>query len=63
MIPLQRDCGQYVWWHHTPRMIYSAEDAFIIGYRVGRARRHVYARARRATERRAIAWMLSAYGR
>jgi hypothetical protein len=63
MIPLQKDCGQYVWWHYTPRVILSHEDRFIIGYRVGRERRRIYARARRATERRAIARLLAAYGR
>lgn len=63
MIPLQKECGQYVWWHYTPRVAYSQEEAFIIGYRVGRERRRIYARARRATERRAIARLLAAYGR
>lgn len=63
MIPMQREPGQYIWWHHTPRMAYSPEDAFIIGYRVGRARRHVYSRVQHTRERRAIARMLSAYKR
>lgn len=63
MIQLQRDCGQFVWMHHTPRMAYNAEDAFIIGYRVGRERRRIYARSSGRRARAAVARMLAAYGR
>lgn len=63
MIALQKDCGQYVWWHHTPRASYSAEEAFIIGYRVGRERRRIYARAHGRRTREAVSRMLRAYGR
>lgn len=43
-----------VWEHFTPRHAYDEAEAFIIGYRVGRMRRHVYAAFRAAVERRAI---------
>lgn len=63
MIPLQKQPGQYVWWHHTPRVAYSAEEQFIIGYRVGRERRRIYARTHGRRTREAVSRMLKAYGR
>lgn len=50
-----------VWEHYTPRRVYDEAEAFIIGYRVGRMRRHVYAAFRAMGERAALARWLSAY--
>lgn len=52
-----------IWAFHTPRVTYPHEVRFIAGYRVGRARRYVYARSVQSRERRAISRMLAAYGR
>lgn len=50
-----------VWEHYTPRRAYGEAEAFVIGYRVGRLRRHVYAALVRMQERAALAPWLSLY--
>lgn len=55
------DDAYLIWEHYTPRRLYDEAEAFVIGYRVGKMRRHVYAAICRMRERAAVSRWLSQY--
>lgn len=60
-MPNALDDAWLTWEHYAPRRLYDEAEAFAIGYRVGRMRRHVYAALVRMQEAAAIRRWLAQY--
>lgn len=58
---IARNHPTYTWWHHTPVTAYTDEERFVIGFRAGAERRHVYRKINAERQRAAVRRLLASF--